>query len=162
MDLTVCVLVQEQSSFSWDWGPSFPTMGLWKGVRLEAFDILQLIQVSSLPLYSMSHLIFITILIFFWGGGVLSDISRILPKLSVSSLIERCIIYLLHKSGCVGCSSSTHKGMFVYLLLRAPLSLDFCSSVSCCSFLRKGLGLLGNDIRPPVLTILKMVSRMNS
>uniref|UniRef100_A0A665WM54 Beta-mannosidase n=1 Tax=Echeneis naucrates TaxID=173247 RepID=A0A665WM54_ECHNA len=33
----------EQSSFSWDWGPSFPTMGLWKGVRLEAFDILFLV-----------------------------------------------------------------------------------------------------------------------
>uniref|UniRef100_A0A3B4XJL7 Beta-mannosidase n=1 Tax=Seriola lalandi dorsalis TaxID=1841481 RepID=A0A3B4XJL7_SERLL len=31
---------KEQSSFSWDWGPSFPTTGLWKGVRLEAFDVL--------------------------------------------------------------------------------------------------------------------------
>ncbi|XP_008397068.1 beta-mannosidase [Poecilia reticulata] len=45
---------KEQSSFSWDWGPSFPTMGLWKGVRLEAFDILQLVQLSSLPLYNRS------------------------------------------------------------------------------------------------------------
>ncbi|XP_072220835.1 beta-mannosidase [Leuresthes tenuis] len=45
---------KEQSSFSWDWGPSFPTMGLWKGVRLEAFDVLQLVQLSSLPLYNYS------------------------------------------------------------------------------------------------------------
>ncbi|XP_015249111.1 PREDICTED: beta-mannosidase [Cyprinodon variegatus] len=45
---------KEQSSFSWDWGPSFPTVGLWKGVRLEAFDILQLIQLSALPLYNHS------------------------------------------------------------------------------------------------------------
>ncbi|XP_047201012.1 beta-mannosidase [Girardinichthys multiradiatus] len=45
---------KEQSSFSWDWGPSFPTVGLWKGVRLEAFDILQFIQLSSLPLYNHS------------------------------------------------------------------------------------------------------------
>ncbi|XP_039993181.1 beta-mannosidase [Xiphias gladius] len=45
---------KEQSSFSWDWGPSFPTMGLWKGVRLEAFDVLQLHQVSSVPLYNFS------------------------------------------------------------------------------------------------------------
>ncbi|XP_054470134.1 beta-mannosidase [Anoplopoma fimbria] len=45
---------KEQSSFSWDWGPSFPTMGLWKGVRLEAFDVLQLIQVSSVPLHNLS------------------------------------------------------------------------------------------------------------
>ncbi|KAM9708937.1 beta-mannosidase [Menidia menidia] len=43
-----------QSSFSWDWGPSFPTIGLWKGVRLEAFDVLQLVQLSSLPLYNSS------------------------------------------------------------------------------------------------------------
>uniref|UniRef100_A0A4W6DKX8 Beta-mannosidase n=1 Tax=Lates calcarifer TaxID=8187 RepID=A0A4W6DKX8_LATCA len=43
-----------QSSFSWDWGPSFPTMGLWKGVQLEAFDVLQLVQVSSVPLYNSS------------------------------------------------------------------------------------------------------------
>uniref|UniRef100_A0A8C6SKE6 Beta-mannosidase n=1 Tax=Neogobius melanostomus TaxID=47308 RepID=A0A8C6SKE6_9GOBI len=47
--------LQEQCSFSWDWGPSFPTMGLWKGVRLEAFDLFQIIQVSAVPLYSRSH-----------------------------------------------------------------------------------------------------------
>lgn len=45
---------KEQSSFSWDWGPSFPTMGLWRGVRLEAFDILQLVQLSTLPLFNHS------------------------------------------------------------------------------------------------------------
>ncbi|XP_019953631.2 beta-mannosidase isoform X1 [Paralichthys olivaceus] len=45
---------KEQSSFSWDWGPSFPTMGLWKGVHVEAFDVLQLVQVSSVPLYNSS------------------------------------------------------------------------------------------------------------
>lgn len=43
-----------QNSFSWDWGPSFPTVGLWKEVRLEAFDVLQLIHVSSVPLYNSS------------------------------------------------------------------------------------------------------------
>ncbi|XP_029315758.1 beta-mannosidase [Cottoperca gobio] len=42
-----------QSSFSWDWGPSFPTMGLWRGVQLEAFDVLQLIQVSCVPVFSV-------------------------------------------------------------------------------------------------------------
>ncbi|XP_029982168.1 beta-mannosidase [Sphaeramia orbicularis] len=45
---------KEQSSFSWDWGPSFPTLGLWRGVHLEAFDVLQLIQVSSVPLFDSS------------------------------------------------------------------------------------------------------------
>ncbi|XP_029683951.1 beta-mannosidase [Takifugu rubripes] len=41
---------KEQRSFSWDWGPSFPTAGLWKPVRLVAFDVLHLLQLSSLPL----------------------------------------------------------------------------------------------------------------
>nr|XP_046269073.1 beta-mannosidase isoform X2 [Scatophagus argus] len=45
---------KEQSSFSWDWGPSFPTMGLWKAVRLEAFDVLQLVHVSYVPLFNFS------------------------------------------------------------------------------------------------------------
>ncbi|XP_068195746.1 beta-mannosidase isoform X2 [Antennarius striatus] len=45
---------KEQSSFSWDWGPAFPTMGLWKTARLEAFDVLRLIHVSSVPLYNSS------------------------------------------------------------------------------------------------------------
>lgn len=43
-----------QSSFSWDWGPSFPSVGLWRGVRLEAFDTLRLVQVSCVPLYNDS------------------------------------------------------------------------------------------------------------
>nr|XP_043903841.1 beta-mannosidase [Solea senegalensis]XP_043903842.1 beta-mannosidase [Solea senegalensis] len=45
---------KEQSSFSWDWGPAFPTMGLWKSVRVEAFDVVQLLHVSSVPLYNSS------------------------------------------------------------------------------------------------------------
>ncbi|XP_061843640.1 beta-mannosidase [Nerophis lumbriciformis] len=45
---------KEQSSFSWDWGPSFPTMGLWKGVRLEAFDAVRLVRFSAVPLRNAS------------------------------------------------------------------------------------------------------------
>ncbi|PVD35823.1 hypothetical protein C0Q70_02792 [Pomacea canaliculata] len=29
---------KEQCSFSWDWGPSFPTQGIWKSIYLTAFD----------------------------------------------------------------------------------------------------------------------------
>ncbi|XP_070207159.1 beta-mannosidase-like isoform X2 [Littorina saxatilis] len=29
---------KEQCSFSWDWGPSFPTQGIWKPIYLKAFD----------------------------------------------------------------------------------------------------------------------------
>lgn len=44
-------VAQAQSSFSWDWGPSFPGAALWKGVRLEAFDLLRLVHLAALPLY---------------------------------------------------------------------------------------------------------------
>ncbi|XP_046906886.1 beta-mannosidase [Hypomesus transpacificus] len=43
-----------QSSFSWDWGPSLPTLGLWKEVRLEAYDVLRLVHLSSVPVYDAS------------------------------------------------------------------------------------------------------------
>ncbi|XP_030626343.1 beta-mannosidase [Chanos chanos] len=40
-----------QSSFSWDWGPSFPTLGIWKGVYLEAFNTTRLLSSSANPTY---------------------------------------------------------------------------------------------------------------
>ncbi|KAG7277107.1 hypothetical protein CRUP_031320 [Coryphaenoides rupestris] len=45
---------KEQSSFSWDWGPSFPTAGLWQGVRLEAYDALRLVHLSTVPVYNQT------------------------------------------------------------------------------------------------------------
>ncbi|XP_026879426.2 beta-mannosidase [Electrophorus electricus] len=33
-----------QSSFSWDWGPSFPTLGIWKDVYLESFNTFRLLN----------------------------------------------------------------------------------------------------------------------
>uniref|UniRef100_A0A8B9M4L0 Beta-mannosidase n=1 Tax=Accipiter nisus TaxID=211598 RepID=A0A8B9M4L0_9AVES len=36
----------EQCSFSWDWGPSFPTQGIWKDVRIEAYNHYHLIYFS--------------------------------------------------------------------------------------------------------------------
>lgn len=32
------MLRKMQASFAWDWGPSFPSMGIWKPVYLQAFD----------------------------------------------------------------------------------------------------------------------------
>uniref|UniRef100_A0AAR2LMV0 Beta-mannosidase n=1 Tax=Pygocentrus nattereri TaxID=42514 RepID=A0AAR2LMV0_PYGNA len=40
-----------QCSFSWDWGPSFPTLGIWKDVRLESFDTLRLLSFVPSPKY---------------------------------------------------------------------------------------------------------------
>ncbi|KAJ6668857.1 hypothetical protein lerEdw1_012343 [Lerista edwardsae] len=45
---------KEQCSFSWDWGPSFPTQGIWKDIRIEAFNLYHLIYFSVTPLYVQS------------------------------------------------------------------------------------------------------------
>ncbi|RXN06765.1 beta-mannosidase isoform X1 [Labeo rohita] len=44
-----------QSSFSWDWGPSFPTLGIWKEVRLEVFDTLRVLSYTTSPKYDSKH-----------------------------------------------------------------------------------------------------------
>ncbi|XP_016079086.1 PREDICTED: beta-mannosidase [Miniopterus natalensis] len=42
---------KEQCSFSWDWGPSFPTQGIWEDVRIEAYNICHLNYFTFSPLY---------------------------------------------------------------------------------------------------------------
>ncbi|XP_040607685.1 beta-mannosidase isoform X2 [Mesocricetus auratus] len=42
---------KEQCSFSWDWGPSFPSQGIWKDVRIEAYNISHLDYLTFLPIY---------------------------------------------------------------------------------------------------------------
>uniref|UniRef100_A0A8D0UPV9 Beta-mannosidase n=1 Tax=Sus scrofa TaxID=9823 RepID=A0A8D0UPV9_PIG len=42
---------KEQCSFSWDWGPSFPTQGIWKDVRIEAYNICHLDYFTFSPVY---------------------------------------------------------------------------------------------------------------
>ncbi|XP_051945755.1 beta-mannosidase [Xyrauchen texanus] len=44
-----------QSSFSWDWGPSFPTLGIWKEVRLDVFNTLRLLSFTTSPKYDSNH-----------------------------------------------------------------------------------------------------------
>ncbi|XP_069341566.1 beta-mannosidase isoform X1 [Eulemur rufifrons] len=42
---------KEQCSFSWDWGPAFPTQGIWKDVRIEAYNICHLNYFTFSPIY---------------------------------------------------------------------------------------------------------------
>ncbi|KAM5285633.1 beta-mannosidase isoform 2-T3 [Hipposideros larvatus] len=42
---------KEQCSFSWDWGPAFPTQGIWKDVRIEAYNICHLNYFTFSPMY---------------------------------------------------------------------------------------------------------------
>uniref|UniRef100_A0A663MTH4 Beta-mannosidase n=1 Tax=Athene cunicularia TaxID=194338 RepID=A0A663MTH4_ATHCN len=45
---------KEQCSFSWDWGPSFPTQGIWKDVRIEAYNDYHLIYFSLTSFFEKS------------------------------------------------------------------------------------------------------------
>lgn len=40
-----------QCSFGWDWGPSFPTQGIWKDVRIEAYNVCHLNYFMFTPIY---------------------------------------------------------------------------------------------------------------
>ncbi|XP_038167882.1 beta-mannosidase isoform X1 [Arvicola amphibius] len=42
---------KEQCSFSWDWGPAFPSQGIWKDVRIEAYNVSHLDYLTFLPIY---------------------------------------------------------------------------------------------------------------
>uniref|UniRef100_A0A0B6ZR31 Beta-mannosidase n=1 Tax=Arion vulgaris TaxID=1028688 RepID=A0A0B6ZR31_9EUPU len=39
---------KEQCSFSWDWGPSFPTQGIWKPIYIDAYSNAVIRDVSAL------------------------------------------------------------------------------------------------------------------
>nr|XP_006629912.2 PREDICTED: beta-mannosidase [Lepisosteus oculatus] len=43
-----------QCSFSWDWGPSFPTQGIWRAIKVEAYDVFQLTYLTTTPVYDPS------------------------------------------------------------------------------------------------------------
>ncbi|EHB13916.1 Beta-mannosidase, partial [Heterocephalus glaber] len=42
---------KEQCSFSWDWGPSFPTQGIWRDVSIEAYNVCCLSHFTFSPVY---------------------------------------------------------------------------------------------------------------
>ncbi|XP_010639888.1 beta-mannosidase [Fukomys damarensis] len=42
---------KEQCSFSWDWGPSFPTQGIWRDVSIEAYNLCHLTHFTFTPVY---------------------------------------------------------------------------------------------------------------
>ncbi|XP_028713225.1 beta-mannosidase isoform X1 [Peromyscus leucopus] len=47
---------KEQCSFSWDWGPSFPSQGIWRDVRLEAYNISHLNHFTFSTMYDNASL----------------------------------------------------------------------------------------------------------
>ncbi|CAD5215254.1 unnamed protein product [Bursaphelenchus okinawaensis] len=54
-----------QSSFSWDWGPSFPTVGIYQPVYLHSFDHFKLTQFSPYVYYS-NNSFWMTITVYYY------------------------------------------------------------------------------------------------
>ncbi|KAM4052385.1 beta-mannosidase isoform 2-T2 [Anomaloglossus baeobatrachus] len=50
-DCHVNFIRKAQCSFSWDWGPSFPTQGIWKDIRIEAYNLVHLIYISCTSVF---------------------------------------------------------------------------------------------------------------
>lgn len=40
-----------QCSFSWDWGPSFPTQGIWRDIRIEAYNLVNMDYISHMTVF---------------------------------------------------------------------------------------------------------------
>ncbi|GIY65432.1 beta-mannosidase [Caerostris extrusa] len=53
-----------QSSFSWDWGPSFPTQGIWKPLEIVGFDTLLIRDVTVIPEISKGKLLNLTVSVY--------------------------------------------------------------------------------------------------
>ncbi|XP_071100815.1 beta-mannosidase-like [Haliotis cracherodii] len=43
----VNLIRKEQCSFSWNWGPSFPTQGIWKNISIQAFNTAVIRELST-------------------------------------------------------------------------------------------------------------------
>ncbi|KAJ4448986.1 hypothetical protein ANN_00378 [Periplaneta americana] len=63
-----------QASFSWDWGPAFPSAGLWKSVVLEAFDTAVIRDVTT-NIQQMEDHWLIDVNIFLESGEEVSEVS---------------------------------------------------------------------------------------
>ncbi|CAN2388937.1 Mannosidase, partial [Pristimantis euphronides] len=50
-DCHVNFIRKAQCSFSWDWGPSFPTQGIWKDIRIEAYNLVHLNYISYTSMF---------------------------------------------------------------------------------------------------------------
>ncbi|XP_023230069.1 beta-mannosidase-like isoform X1 [Centruroides sculpturatus] len=89
-----------QSSFSWDWGPSFPTMGIWKNIGIEAYDtvIIRDITVATIPKKSDDKIISwkLNLTVYFENANM-STSTNVTIKLNKLILITK--IFLLNNRG---------------------------------------------------------------
>lgn len=79
-----------QCSFSWDWGPAFPTQGIWRSIGIEIFDIVSIRSVGPKPIKDDSGGWLLNVTVEFDIANSLESVSGklLLSVPEVSSLIE--------------------------------------------------------------------------
>ncbi|VDP11408.1 unnamed protein product [Onchocerca flexuosa] len=75
-----------QASFSWDWGPSFPTVGIWKPISIEGVQTIFLDKISARKLIIEQHFI-VSVRITVWSAVKVkyAGIILTLPEISITN-----------------------------------------------------------------------------
>ncbi|KAE8630723.1 hypothetical protein XENTR_v10000933 [Xenopus tropicalis] len=80
---------KSQCSFSWDWGPSFPTQGIWKEVRIEAYNAFHLDYLSFVPVFdkiSQWTVMFESVFDVITNGPLPGNVTVKIPDLNVDEM----------------------------------------------------------------------------
>ncbi|CAG9536745.1 unnamed protein product [Cercopithifilaria johnstoni] len=74
-----------QASFSWDWGPSFPTVGIWKPISIEGVKAIFVDKVSAVVSFKKQQFI-ISLRITVWSAVKVkyAQVTLALPEISVT------------------------------------------------------------------------------
>ncbi|KAM3723485.1 putative beta-mannosidase [Dirofilaria immitis] len=75
-----------QASFGWDWGPSFPTVGIWKPISVEGVQGIFLVKMSTLVSFKKQHFI-VSVRITVWSA-IKVKYARVilaLPEISITN-----------------------------------------------------------------------------
>ncbi|KAL4003102.1 Glycosyl hydrolases 2 TIM barrel domain family protein [Acanthocheilonema viteae] len=75
-----------QASFSWDWGPSFPTIGIWKPISIEGVEAIFVDKVSAVVSFKKEQQFIISLRITVWSAIKVkyARVTLSLPEISIT------------------------------------------------------------------------------
>uniref|UniRef100_A0A1I7VT16 beta-mannosidase n=1 Tax=Loa loa TaxID=7209 RepID=A0A1I7VT16_LOALO len=76
-----------QASFSWDWGPSFPTVGIWKPISIEGVHSIFMDKISAVVSFKKQYFI-ISVRITMWSAVKVkyAEMTLALPEIFITNL----------------------------------------------------------------------------
>ncbi|CAG4957469.1 unnamed protein product [Colias eurytheme] len=81
-----------QASFSWDWGPAFPSVGLWKNASIEFHNGALIRNVRTFTEKSESH----------WSLRIIASLESGLPRSEIKGYLSATLSVNAHQSLTVG------------------------------------------------------------